>query len=192
MPRQSPRASQQPPGAIFAEKVEPSRNTIIRVRIAHGPASWAPFFAACNPKVKQKCLQRVLPEREPKNVTKKYKNWAKMEPKMDPKIDQNPSLSPPGAQDEPKVPPRPLPDLQNEVPGLKKWALPGLKNEPPGPKKITKIRGSDALTEDIFSGLLEGDLSGAGSRGVRLWAHTYTCKRTSSRRFTSRFWRIYI
>ena len=72
-----------------------------------------------------------------------------MESKMDPKIDQNPSLSPPGAQDEPKVPPRPLPDLQNEPSGLQNEP-PDLKNESLGFPKWMKIRDSDALTEDQF------------------------------------------
>ena len=53
-----------------------------------------------------------------------------MDPNLDPKIDQNPSLRPPGVQDEPKVPPRPLPDLQNEVSDL--------QNAPPGLKRSTK------------------------------------------------------
>ena len=56
-------------------------------------------------------------------------------------------MSPPGAQDEPKVPPRPLPDLQNEVSGLPNEP-PGFKNEPPRPQKLTKIRVSNALRGD--------------------------------------------
>ena len=47
------------------------------------------------------------------------------------------------------MPSRPLPDLQNEVWGLQNEP-PGLKNEPPRPQKLTKIRVSDALTEDKF------------------------------------------
>ena len=70
-----------------------------------------------------------------------------MEPQMDPKIDQNPSLSPPGAQDEPKVPPRPLPDLQNEPSGLQNEP-PDLKNEPPGSQQLMKARDCGALTKD--------------------------------------------
>ena len=72
-----------------------------------------------------------------------------MGPKIVPKIDQNPPLSPPGAQDELEVPPRPLPDLQNEPSGLQNEP-PDLKNEPPVSKKLMKIRVSDALTEDVF------------------------------------------
>ena len=72
-----------------------------------------------------------------------------MEPQMDPKIHQNPSMSPPDAQDELKVPPRLLPDLQNEPSGLQNEP-PDLKNESLGSQKLMKIRGSDALTEDQF------------------------------------------
>ena len=45
-----------------------------------------------------------------------------MEPRMPPKIDQNPSPSPPEAQDGSKVAAGRLPELQNEPPGLQKEA----------------------------------------------------------------------
>ena len=78
-----------------------------------------------------------------------------MEPKMEPKIDQNPSLSPPGAQDEPKVPPRPLPDLQNEPSGLKNEPR-DLKNEAPGFQKFLKIPYRRPIFEDSWKGISQG------------------------------------